>query len=262
MIGDDLPVDAQVLLSSEQAHRFLARAVALDAVRGNEVTIEQVRAAALEAGVDAGAITTALDELREQLRREQRDSRERVPSGLLHRLWRRGIGAEEGPTDAASVWNAIVANVVAFAAFWALLGVGMSAARSLQAPWQMSHAVAIAANLLGVGIAVRLRARTVAVLLAVTAAAQAAEYPIQLLFGIEQVQGGATKWAMMIASALGLGLGALLVRTRRPSSVPPAATAESATTGEAQTSRGQARWWSRFLPTDVAPHAVLYLPKG
>ena len=256
MMSDELPADAQVLLSTEQAHRFLARAVALDAVRGSEVTIEQVRVAALEAGVDAGAITTALDELRVQLLREQRSSRQRVPSGLLHRLWRRVIGAEEGPTDAVTVWNAIAANVVAFAAFWTLLGVGMSAARSLQAPWQVSHAVAIAANLLGVGIAVRLRARTVAMLLAVTAAAQAAEYPIQLLFGIDQVQGGATKWAMMIASALGLILGALLMRTRRPSSVPPGVSPESATAAQAQTSHGQARWWSRFLPTDVARHAV------
>jgi hypothetical protein len=73
--------------------------------------------------------------------------------------------------------------------------------------------VLIAANVLGLGIALRLRGRVTAVVLGVTAAAQLAQYPIHLVFGIDTVQGGATKWALMLTGLLGIAVGTVLARS-------------------------------------------------
>jgi hypothetical protein len=99
----------------------------------------------------------------------------------------------------------------------AIIGAASRAAQPLGAGWQLEHAVAILANVLGVGVAVKLRARLTAFVLGVTAIAQLAEYPMHLQFGIDTVQGGPTKLALIVAAALGLGF-SVFVRRRTLSS--------------------------------------------
>jgi hypothetical protein len=115
--------------------------------------------------------------------------------------------------------EALATNVVAFAAFWVVLAVVNAAGRSLALDWPILHAVQIAANLAGVGVAWRLRGRVTSIVLGVTAGAQIAEYAMHLLFGIQTVQGGPTQWAVLLAGLLGTGLGALMLRTRRQDSL-------------------------------------------
>jgi hypothetical protein len=59
---EDLERDA--LLSEDEAHRLLARAVELDARHRASVSVEDLRKAAGEAGIESGAFIQALSELR------------------------------------------------------------------------------------------------------------------------------------------------------------------------------------------------------
>jgi hypothetical protein len=124
---------------------------------------------------------------------------------------------EQGTGSRLKVWSRVepfVRNGGAFAAAMAILGTVNRAAMSLGSGWPLEHAASILANMLGVGVALRLRGRVAAFVLAVTAIAQLAEYPMHLMFGIGTVQGGATKWALTIAAALGLGFGVLSHRRK------------------------------------------------
>jgi glucokinase len=100
-----------------------------------------------------------------------------------------------------------------------IIGMTSRAAAGLGAGWPVDHAGAILGNLLGVGVALKLRARITAYVLGVTAIAQLAEYPTHLWFGINTVQGGATKLALILAAGLGLGFSFLVRRRARSSAV-------------------------------------------
>jgi hypothetical protein len=72
----------------------------------------------------------------------------------------------------------------------------------------------IVANFLGVVIARRLDARVTTFVLSVTAIAQAAEFVLHLIYGIDRVQGGPTHIAVMLASLLGIAAGAVAAHRR------------------------------------------------
>src|SRR5688500_2366295 len=178
------------LLSEETAHRVLARAVELDARHASDVPIAKLREIAREAGIGDRALELALLEVGASV---PEVASERQEQGSGFRRWSR--------------FAPVLRNAGAFAATMVMIGTAGLLVSPLGAGWQLEHAVAILANLVGVGISLRVRAKLAAFVLAITAAAQLAEYPMHLVFGIDTVQGGATKWALMLAAALGLGFG-------------------------------------------------------
>lgn len=199
-------------LSEDAAHRLLARAVELDARRASDVSIAQLRDIALEAGIAPAAFDDALAEIRGLSATVVGEA----DPGLLRRTWRRwqGVGsAPSAPPQPTSLGTALTTNVVAFAAFYAVLSAVSRFSRPLDLGWPAHSALVIAINLLGVGVALRLRARVTALVLGVTAAAQLAGYAMQLLFG---VTGAGTAWALMLAALLGIAFGAVMTRWDNP----------------------------------------------
>jgi hypothetical protein len=188
-------------LSEDAAHRLLARAVELDAARGPTLTVAQLREVAREAGISAAAFDAAVRELGEGPHAPPRAAPWRTPP------WRtppwRALG------------HALARGALAVGGGLGLISVASRVTNAAGADWPVHHGAVIAANVLAVLLARRLGARAVAVLFAVLAAAQAGEYPMRLLFGRDAVQGGPTKWALVLASLLGIGFGALLRHRRR-----------------------------------------------
>ncbi len=233
--------DDSTLLSDHVARDVLARAATLDAHRDSAVSIRRLREIAREAGIHDDAFAKAVAEVRGAA-----SGSLLIASEPLHARARSIV------RDASSrLSSGAITNAIAFGTFWALLGVATRISSALGAPWQVHHAVMIGINVLGVGIAVRLRARATAIVLAITTAAQLAEYPIQLLFGIDKLQGGGTKWALMLAGAVGLAFGAWIMRARRPQS--PAAELQSyASVADSATApQRKRRWWwvqAQLLP--------------
>lgn len=184
--------DDSTLLPEETAHRILARAVELDAAHASDVPLARLREIAREAGIGGRAFDLALREFQSSVVASDRK--------------------EPGTSGSVSAWSRVepvVRNAGALAAAMAIIGMVNRGAASFGSGWPLEHAASILANLVGVGLALRLRGRVAAFVLAVTAIAQLAEYPMHLMFGIGTVQGGATKWALIIAAALGLGVGAV-----------------------------------------------------
>jgi hypothetical protein len=190
--------DGSTLLPEESAHRILARAVELDAAQASDIPLTRLREIAHEAGIGTAAFEQAMREFQAPVASAQSQS---DPEG--ESLW---IRVEP-----------VVRNVGAFAVAMAIIGASDRLAVPPGSGWPIEHAAAILGNILGVGLAVKLRARITAYVLGVTAIAQLAEYPMHLWFGIETVQGGPTKLALILAAALGLGVGILARRRARPS---------------------------------------------
>jgi hypothetical protein len=198
-------------LGEDAAHRLLARAVELDAARDAErlasLSVAQLRDVARDAGISAAAFEAALGELR------------------------RGADAPR-PAPAArwrALGDAVARNALALVGGWAVISVASGVTNAAGAGWQGHQAAVGAANALAVLLAHRLRGRAVAVVLAVLAAAQLGDYALHLLYGAALGEQG--KWALIVASLLGIGFGALLSRGRRaggrasPSPLPEAAVA-------------------------------------
>lgn len=203
-MGDD------TRLSEAAAHRLLERAVELDARRPSLLSVAELREVAREAGITAEAFDEALGEFHAL---SQPDARLEKRGGLILKLWRRWSGTSAPPP---SWYHAVGRNAVALGVFFAAMIAADRALDTLGLDWPARHAADIVGNLLGVGLALRFRARVAAVTLGVVAIMRLAEYPMHLLFGIQTVQGGPTKWALMLAGLLGIALGVVLTRTRRP----------------------------------------------
>jgi hypothetical protein len=201
MTENNIPSEP-MLLPEETAHRILARAVELDAAHTSDIPLATLREIAREAGIGARAFESAVREFQ-----SASSSRTGLETAGDEFRWTR-----VGP---------ILRNVGAFVVGMGIIRAANSIAVPLGAGWPVEHAVAILANILGVGVALKFRARATAFVLAVTAIAQLAEYPMHLQFGIDTVQGGPTKFALIIASALGLGFGVLARRRALAHSAQP-----------------------------------------
>jgi hypothetical protein len=214
MTRDSAPERGQPTLPEDAAHRLLARAVELDAHRVSQVSVAQLREIAREAGIAPEAFDEALAELRSLTAAAAAPPK----PGLLRAFqsWSRTIygGAEVNPPR--GMWTEVTINVLAFVIFWVVLSAFSRTSAAIGLDWPANHAGNIIANLIGLGVALRLRARVTGVVLGVTAAAQLAEYVMHLLFGIQTVQGGPTKLALMLAGLLGIAFGAVLTRWRKP----------------------------------------------
>jgi hypothetical protein len=234
MTRDPAPQRREPTLSEDAAHRLLARAVEFDAHHSSQVSVTQLREIAREAGIAPEAFEAALAEFRSLTDPPPRQSR------LLRALRRWRPSREERPgmsAPGAAAWKAVTINVLAFAVFWVVLSAFSRVSAALGLDWPANHVGNVLANLVGVGVALRLRARVTGVVLGVTAAAQLAGYVMHLIFGIQTVQGGPTHWALMLAGLLGIALGAVLTRSRKPpvDETPAAADEPAAATTRAST---------------------------
>jgi hypothetical protein len=99
-------------LSEETAQHLLARASELEAARGAELSVADLREAARQAGIEPGAFEQALAELRE---RELAAAAGPVPSrpGRLARLWpaARATGLAFGGLMAALILAALLSRL-------------------------------------------------------------------------------------------------------------------------------------------------------
>ena len=201
----DAPEGPQ-FLSEETAHRVLARAVELDARQASDVPLLKLREIAKEAGISERALDEAFRELRS------------TTSDLVP------VKQEAGYKSLFMRGLPLLRNAVSLAVALPLVGTVSRLAQGIGAEWPLQHALAILATIAGAGIAHRLRGHVAAFVLAVVAIAQLAEWPMHLYFGIQTVQGGPTKFALLLAAGLGLGIGVLVRRGK--GELPSAAASE------------------------------------
>jgi hypothetical protein len=195
--------DGDTSIPEEVAHRILARAAEIEARDGASVPLARVREVASEAGIAPAAVERAMREVLHP------------PRSWAGRLTDRLLGWLTS-TSPVSTMATVTTNVLAFSAAWLLMGAGARIALQFGDGWVITNGVMILSLLVGLGLAVRVRARLTAILLAITAAALLAEYPLHLIYGIGVVQGAATKWALMLSAGFGIMLSRLLTRKRAP----------------------------------------------
>lgn len=227
----DTPHGAAVpdtVVSDTAAQRLIARAIELDARRSDVVSVAQLRDAVLEAGVSPAAFDAALAELRATLHLAAPPT-PAPPPGRAVGWWARMRDRVRGDAASAatvptSMIERLVASAVALAAFWGMLTLLDSAADAAAVSWAAQKLCNVVATALGALLAHRLRARAVRWVLAALAVAQGAELAMDLAFGAPSVIGAGGHWAVILASALGVGVGALLGRERdaAPAQTPPA----------------------------------------
>ena len=173
------PTDPQRITDST-ARQLLERAVQLD---DDAFTLQQLSAAAAEAGISAAAFDQAV--------REWRDARR----------------ARNSVARPERVWNRLLRNAVSLAAGWAALA-GLSALdRLLAAPWLVHKLTDPVGLALGAVIAVKVRARTGTAVLGGLAVSQATEYLLDFLSGAPAIHGLAPHVALMVAGIAGVSVG-------------------------------------------------------
>jgi hypothetical protein len=136
-------------------------------------------------------------------------------------------------------------HVVAFVIYWIIGFAFVQFGQRVLGGWPGSEVGQLLSCVLGVGIALRLRAPVVAYFLAAMAAFSASEFAVHFVYGIRAAQGVPTHFAVMGSGILGVALGALLMmRGRRTpgvgaavaNGVPPRNAAADAGGAEAATS--------------------------
>ncbi len=154
-------------LTDEAARALLARAVELDAHLGSAVSVSELRAAALEAGISAVAFDAAVAE------RQQRAAA--VPS--------------------RSAWRLLRQNLLAGGAFWLILELILRPAVWLNAAAPVRTLGMLLATAAGIRIADRLDARVVRQLLIALGAGQAVLFVFELA-GITGAGTNVLTWAV------------------------------------------------------------------
>jgi len=191
------------------ARQLLARAAELDA---DGPTLAQLRQAASEAGISGGAFDAAVVEWRTK-----------------HTL--------AAPQTTRRAWlDAIGRNAVACAGSWISLSAFAAVQRLIQAPWllhKLSDPVGLA---IGAAIAVRLRARTAAVILGGLAVSQGAEFLMDVSGGAPAVQGAGPHFALMIAGVTGVAVAHWFVQRSRGTTEPQSGGPGLVTSSEPSTS--------------------------
>jgi hypothetical protein len=177
-------------------------------------------------------------------------------SGLLHKLLDRpeiirgaatqrlASGGRMMARHFRSPWSLVLLlgrHVLAFVIFWIIGLAFVQVGLRVLGGWPAAEIGQLLACILGVAIALRIRAPIVAYLLAAMAAFSASELAIHSVYGIRAAQGAPTHFAVMGAAVLGVALGALL--TRRDGWAP----SSGAAAAQPDSSDGQA------LSTTVRP---------
>jgi hypothetical protein len=181
------------------AQDLLARAAELDA---DGATLDQLRQAAMEAGISESAFDAAVAEWRAVPRV--------APEAGVRASWLDRGGR----------------NALAFAASWVTLGGFAAAERLFAAPWLVHKLSDPIALTLGAVLALRLRARTATLLLGGLAVSQGAEFLMDAFSGEPAVHGSGAHFALMTAGVLGFAAAQWL--RRRPSREQPNSVADDA----------------------------------
>jgi hypothetical protein len=172
-------------LSEDTAHRLLARAVELDAQRLEQVSVEELREIAREAGISARAFEDALAELRNRA----------APRARI---------------------RAVAANVLPIIGFWGMLRVIDRIGLAYLPNPLVMLATDIGITLAASAVAFRVRGRWAALALSGLAAAQLAAYPIFYLKLAVHI-GSPPAWAALgAAGLLGVAFGSLITTRLRP----------------------------------------------
>jgi hypothetical protein len=235
MTDDGVPRGLPTRLSEDAAHTLLARAIELDRSRGSETTVADLRDVANEAGISGEAFDLALGELNAQLPATTMASYS-APRRAATTLWNSLRGRDTpmphgdfGGVTPQTVWDAIISNTAAFVLTWLLILVMTRITQPMG--WQAMDVTMLASEVLGLGIARRLRARVVELAFAGFIAFSVAELAMHLIFGIRSVQGGPTHMGVMIAGILGVVIGIGVARRSRTTNAPavsPVATTANA----------------------------------
>jgi hypothetical protein len=176
-------------ISEEQAHRLLARAVALDSQHRDAVSLADLRSAAIEAGIDASAFDRAASEV---------------------------MPVVETTSTRLSRWAPLVSNLKAAFAFWVVLTILARLGRLVSTEWAVASIRDVLACGIGVGFAFRFQARVVQLALTGIGVSVLSLLVVNLLFGIQSTQGGGSRFAAIGAGVLGsLAWAALVTLERR-----------------------------------------------
>jgi hypothetical protein len=185
-------------LTEDVAHRLLARAVELDTPGGAEITIAQLREAAVDAGVSESAFNAAVAEL----------ERARYRSSASSEIDVHASPTEARPSRLARFTGSVIRNVGALAASGAFVAAGAMIIRATSAP-DLLHKVSDALAMgIGALLASRWRARPATILLAGLALALGAEVLFDVLQGSYSVRGFGAHMALMVTGVAGVLLGA------------------------------------------------------
>jgi hypothetical protein len=201
--NDDTPT-----VPSEFGDALLKRAAELDSGSADSVSLEHLRQAAIEAGIDATAFDRALTELRGAGATAFAEPQDHQASATRARARRRSWFG----------WRTVRAaalNVTALLGAWLLLYLFDGVADSWRVDWLTRKLVDPVALSLGAALAYRLRARGAYVLAFGLAMATFAEFVLDWATGRPAVLGFRPHMALMIA-----GFGAALASTRRGTRPP------------------------------------------
>ena len=124
-------------------------------------------------------------------------------------------------------------HLLAFVIFWVIGLTFVQFGERVLSGWPASAIGQLLACVLGIAIALRMRAAVTAYFLAAMAAFSASELGIHFYYGIRAAQGAPTHFAVMGAGILGVVLGALMTRCRRPSAFSTVPMREPPPTGMA-----------------------------
>jgi len=172
------PIDPE-RIADETGRRLLERASALDA----QLTLDQLREAASEAGISNAAFDAAVAE------------------------WRQSPPAAPGIGAARSSATPILRNAAAIATGWMSVSILAGVVRAAGAPWLIHKLTDPVGLALGALIAARLQARTATILLGGLAVSQAAEFAMDLLTGAPAIHGFGAHIGLMVAGIAGVALG-------------------------------------------------------
>lgn len=114
----------------------------------------------------------------------------------------------------------LLLNVVAFVSFWLVSFALIQLAYRFLGGWPATEIAQVVGCTLGVGIALRLKARVTAYFLAGMVAFSVSELVIHSFYGIRAAQGAPTHFAVMGAAVLGIVFGAFLSSHLRRGSTP------------------------------------------
>jgi hypothetical protein len=109
----------------------------------------------------------------------------------------------------------VAMHVLAFVIYWIIGFAFVQFGQRVLGGWPATEAGQLLSCVLGVEIALRLRAPVVAYCLAAMAAFSASELAIHFVYGIRAVQGAPTHFAVIGSGILGVALGALLMMRGR-----------------------------------------------
>jgi hypothetical protein len=171
------------------------------------MTVADLRAVAMEAGIAPEAFDQAADE------EWAASGRERVAR----------------PT----AWSQLAANIKAVAFFWVVLGMFAAACRIAGVDWPLRHLADILALALGGVVSHRLRARAARIGFVGLTAGLTIQFALQLVYGIGAVQGLVNQLAVLgagVFGALGVAAALRIEGTKRP----PAHSAEVPATKPAE----------------------------